>query len=506
MKLFAIGVGGSGAKCLEAAIHLHTMGLLDQEGSPPTELGVLFVEPDRQSALLQRAQTALVRSRSLRQALDGVTRHFCHGGSLKDYGVWNPVESVAGQGALTMEQIYTKQTLQYRSPELGGLMDCLFTQEEQKLDLREGFRGRPPIGSALMSAVALDDSIHAKTWGRFLGDVRQAAKGGEDVCVHMFGSVFGGTGASGVPTLGQLLRNWLKKEEIQRAPLNATLLLPYFNFKDHGTRDTGLHAEASNFQLNTGAALEYLSQENGAPTFDQVYLLGSDAKVAYDFSIGGTSQANGAHLVELLAALGLRDSLGQTERQAERQDVAACTLNRHNQGGVNWSDLPDSAIIQRGLVRGTKLAIVWRNNVSLDLEAADGQSLKRFSVGAPWARRFYNSSSEEATTLSSRKDKDTRLAANLWAESLLAWLKQICSSTGSALEQKLLNPAKLDVRQTHLENLADLVYGSDNGPARKWETDVEDLKIQLDNRRVPGFNPKGTAGLLDTLWELCDQP
>lgn len=500
MKLFAIGVGGSGAKCLEAAIHLHTMGLLDREGSSPTELGVLSVEPDRQSALLQRAQTALARTQSLRQALDGVTQHFCHGGELKDYGVWNPVESVAGQGALTMAQIYTKQTLQHKSPALGGLMDCLFTQEEQKLDLREGFRGRPPIGSALMSAMALEDPIHAKTWGPFLGDVRQAAKGGEDVCIHMFGSMFGGTGASGVPTVGQLLRNWLKEEGIRRVPLNASLLLPYFNFKDHGSKNTGLHAEASNFQLNTGAALQYLSQ-NGAQDFDQVYLLGSDAKVAYDFSIGGTSQANGAHLVELLAALGLRDSLGKTE-----QDVAAYTLTRHHQGSVSWRDLPDSAVTQRALVRGARLAMVWRNNISLDLAAADGQSLKRFSIGAPWATHFYTSSSEEANTLGSRKDKDAKRAADQWAEALLTWLKQLCSSTGGALEQNLLNPAKLEVRQKHLESLADLVCGSDRATAGKRAADVEDLKVRLDNRRAPGFNPNGTAGLLDTLWELCDQP
>ena len=497
MKLFVIGVGGSGAKCLEAAIHLHTMGLLDHKGSSSPMLGVLFVEPDRQSALLQRAQTTLARTRSLRKALDGVTRHFCHGGELKNYGVWNPVESVAGQGALTMAQIYTKQTLQHKSPALGGLMDCLFTQEEQKLDLREGFRGRPPIGSALMSAIALDDPIHAKTWGRFLGDVRQAAKGGEDVRIHMFGSVFGGTGASGVPTVGQLLRNWLKKEKIQKAQLNASLLLPYFDFKDHGTEDTGLHAEASNFQLNTGAALQYLSR-NGSKDFDQVYLLGSDAKVAYDFSIGGTSQANGAHLVELLAALGLRDSLDDKETG---QDVAAYTLSRHNEGSVSWDDLPDSAVTQRVLVRAARLAAVWRNNISLDLEAADGQSLKRFSVGAPWATRFYNSNSEEASTLGSRQDKDARLAANQWAESLLAWLKQLCSSTGGALEQKLLNPAKLDVRQAHLESLAGLVCGSDSAADH-----VENLKIKLDSRRTPGFNPKGAASLVDTLWELCDQP
>jgi len=497
MKLFAIGVGGSGAKCLEATIHLHTIGLLDREGSPPTELGVLFVEPDRQSALLQRARTALIRTQSLRKALDGVTQRFCHGGGLTDYGVWNPVESVAGQGSLTMAQIYTKQTLAHTSPALGGLMDCLFTQEEQKLDLREGFRGRPPIGSALMSAIELEDH---QTWVRFLGDVRQAAKGGQDVYIHMFGSVFGGTGASGVPTVGRLLRNWLKEEQIQSTALNASLLLPYFHFKSHGAEDTGLHAEASNFHLNTSAALQYLSQDGASP-FDRVYLLGSDAKVAYDFSIGGTSQANGAHLVELLATLGPQHSFGKTE-----QDAAAYTLSRDSQGSVNWNDLPDSASTQSALSRGARLAVVWRNNIALDLEAADGQSLRSFSVGAPWATRFYNSSGEEVKTLGSRNDKDVRFAANQWAETLLTWLRQLCSSTGGALEQKLLDPAKLAVQQRHLASLDGLVYDSDRATTGKRATDVEDLKIKLDDRRARGFNPQGTGGLLDTLWELCNQP
>ena len=504
MKLFAIGVGGSGAKCLEAVIHLHTMGLFDQEGSSPTELGVLFVEPDRQSALLQRARIALVRTQSLRKALDSMTHSFCRNGisGLKDYGVWNPVESMASQGALTMTQIYTKQTLQHSSQALGGLMDCLFAQDEQQLDLREGFRGRPPIGSALMSAIALDDSAHAKTWGRFLGDVRQAAKGGEDVRIHMFGSVFGGTGASGVPSLGRLLRNWLKEEGIKKAPLNASLLLPYFNFKDHGTEDTGLHAESSNFQLNTGAALEYLSR-NGARDFDQVYLLGSDAKVAYDFSIGGTSQHNDAHLVELLAALGLRDSLG---REGQEQDVAAYTLSRYKQDHVAWNDLPNSPFTQRTLGRGARLAVVWRNNISLDLQAADGQSLKRFSIGAPWATRFYDSSGDEARTLDSREDKGSRLAADQWAESLLTWLKQLCSSASGSLEQRLLDPTKLEARQTHIESLDDLIHDNDTAAARKRAASVESLKIQLDRRRSRKPTAKGTAGLLDTLWELCDQP
>ncbi|SAY38938.1 tubulin-like doman-containing protein, partial [Candidatus Synechococcus spongiarum] len=215
--------------------------------------------------------------------------------------------------------------------------------------------------------------------------MRQAAKGGDEVYIHMFGSVFGGTGASGVPTVGRLLRNWLKDEEIKSVRLNASLLLPYFDFKGHASKNTGLHSEASNFQLNTGAALQYLSH-NGAQDFDRVYLLGSNAKVAYNFSIGGISQNNGAHLVELLAALGLRDSIGKTKQV---QDVAAYTLSRNDKASVNWSDLPDSAVTKRALVRGARLAMVWRYNISLDLAAADGQPLKRFSVGAPWATHFY---------------------------------------------------------------------------------------------------------------------
>ena len=480
MKLFAIGVGGSGVKCLEAVIHLHILGLFDREGSPPTELGVLFVEPDRQSALLQRVQRTLKCTQDLRKILEGQAKNFCRG-EITDYGVWNPVESMADQGALTMDRLFAKQTLQRSEPVLGDLLNCLFTDDEQQQDLKEGFRGRPPIGSALMSAMDLKED---KTWGDFLEAVQRAARGGQDVRIHMFGSVFGGTGASGVPTVGRLLREWLRKEKLQTVALSASLLLPYFQFKDDGTDNTGLYAEASNFQLNTSAALQHLAR-NDNRDFDQAYVLGSDATVAYDFSIGGSSQANGAHIVELLAALGLLDSLDRDKGES----AAAYTLSRDSQGKVDWDDLPASKFTQGVLTRGAMTAVAWRNNISLDLNDADGQPPQRFYVGAPWAQRFYDSSTggAEARTLNSRKDKETRLAADRWAEALLIWLQQLCSSTGDSLEQKLLKPSDLERHD------------------RALTRDVEDLKIALDNRRARGFNTQGAAGLLDTLWTLCRQ-
>ena len=56
--IFAIGVGGTGAKCIEALVHLHGCGLLTDQDGNPARLGVFLVEPDQQSALLVRAQTA----------------------------------------------------------------------------------------------------------------------------------------------------------------------------------------------------------------------------------------------------------------------------------------------------------------------------------------------------------------------------------------------------------------------------------------------------------------
>ena len=491
MKLFAIGVGGSGAKCLEAVIHLHTMGLFDQKELSP-KLGVLFVEPDHQSALLERARTALSHTKSLREVLEVMDRSsFCQGGTskLKDYGIWNPVESMASQETLNMAQVYTKTTLQDNSPALGKLMDCLFTQEEQEQDLSVGFRGRPPIGSTLMTSMPLKD--HRKTWGDLLMDVRQAASMGEKVFIHMFGSVFGGTGASGVPALGRSLRNWLNHKSIQEeVTLSASLLVPYFDFSGHGTEDTGLHAKSRNFQHNTIAALRYLSQ-SGAEDFDQVYLLGSSMKVAYDFSVGGTSQKNAAHLVELVAALGLEDSITRRKEPG----VAAYTLTGQRKPTcVTWDDLPGGGSTQKVLSQGFKLAVVWRNNISLDLRDADVQSPKRFYVGAPWATHFYDSRSLE--------DQKSRRVADEWSESLMTWLKQLCSNTGE-FEQRLLDHTKLKALETHIESFDALVHDNDSTLTRQWKRkhSVQYLKDQLDkacSQKPPA--DKGTASLLDTLW------
>ena len=230
--------------------------------------------------------------------------------------------------------------LRTQAPGVAALFDCLFPPEEQSADLEVGFRGRPPIGSAVMSRISLDKEAQVGQWQQMLSDIQTAAGSGEPPVIHLFGSVFGGTGASGVPTLGQLLKNWLKRQGLTSIQVQASLLLPYFDFEGMADDDTGVHAESRNFQLNTDAALQYL-RTSGRACFDRVYLVGSDIKARYGFSIGGTSQSNAAHLVELLAALGVRHPGGPSGGYAH-------VLSRSEQQSVSWEDLPDDEEVGEG--------------------------------------------------------------------------------------------------------------------------------------------------------------
>jgi hypothetical protein len=54
MSDYVISIGGSGAKCVEAILHMSAAGLM-----PEGELNVIFVDPDISNGNLQRAQNIL---------------------------------------------------------------------------------------------------------------------------------------------------------------------------------------------------------------------------------------------------------------------------------------------------------------------------------------------------------------------------------------------------------------------------------------------------------------
>lgn len=497
MQLFAIGVGGSGAKCLEALTHLHACGLLRDTNGNPVRLGTFLVEPDQQSTLLTRAETAIERYRKMQALLSKKTSVFARG-EIRHYGTWSPLNSASG--AIRLDQIFARPILRTQAAGLSSLFDCLFPPEEQSADLGVGFRGRPPIGAAVMSRVSLVSEAQTGQWQQMLGDVKTATGGGETTIIHLFGSVFGGTGAAGVPTLGQMLKNWLVDEKLHSVRVHASLLLPYFDFEGQGEEDTGVHAEARNFQLNTDAALQHLCAR-GQSCFDHVYLIGSDIKARYGFSIGGRTQENAAHLVELLAALGARHGLNPAAEKGYSYMLSRAALNQ-----ISWNDIPDNEVVGMGLARGARFAVAWLNNFSLELERAQTMSMSTFLSGAPWARHFFqpngrdNESQGGRPSIRNTDELNLKVTIDAYSETLLQWLYQLSANTGSGFTQDLFSPDLLRRTSSHDNQLAMVVRGSAR-PTRDAQADtVEAIKVQMDALSLQQIKTRGVAGLVDILW------
>lgn len=500
MNVFAIGIGGTGAKCIEALVHLHAAGLITDSDEKKVRLGTFLVEPDQQSTLLARTEIAIDRYSKVRDLIGNATEGFA-ASEIDHYGSWSPLAGATP--GISLDQVFSKPVLRTKASGLAALFDCLYPPEEQKAELDVGFRGRPPIGSAVMSRISLDEAAKSGAWKRFLGDIQTASGSGDPPIIHLFGSVFGGTGASGGPTLGGVLKSWLQQQGLTKVKVHASLLLPYFDFYGQGDQGTGVHAEARNFQLNTDAALQYLAI-NGKACFDQVYLVGSDIKARYNFSIGGRSQDNDAHIIELLATLGVRHGC----RNLGGRDYAYI-LSRSKEDQISWEDLPDNAVIGTGLARAARFAVSWRRNYSLEIDAAQNTTVKIFASGAPWIRNYF-SMSEEFTnknegrpSIRAQEQLALKQAIDGYSATLIQWLRQFSSNTGLGFNQELFGEDQLNNQENYSNELHGLVRGSAKPKLAEHHDTVDRIKVLMDQLPEREIKFKGVAGLTDSLWKMC---
>lgn len=502
MNVFAIGIGGTGAKCVEALLHLHAAGLITDQAGKNVRLGTFLVEPDQQSTLLARTEIAIDRYLKLREQLRNATEGYAVS-EIDHYGSWSPL--FGATPGVSLDQVFSKPVLRNEASGLAALFDCLYPPEEQKAELDVGFRGRPPIGSAVMSRISLDKASESGAWKKLLSDIQTASGSGDPPIIHLFGSVFGGTGASGVPTLGGMLKTWLQQQGLSRVRVHASLLLPYFDFDGQGDQGTGVHAEARNFQLNTDAALQYLAN-NGKSCFDQVYLVGSDIKARYDFSIGGRSQDNDAHIIELLATLGVRHACGTPAAKDY-----AYVLSRSKEDRISWTDIPDNGVVGTALARAARFAVSWRRNYSLEVDAAQNTPMKTFASGAPWVRNYFSvtdestSRSEGRPSIRAQDQLALKQAIDGYSATLLQWLRQFSSNTGLGFGQELFGEEQLTSDETFANQLHSVVRGSAKPTLADRADTIDRIKILMDELPESEIKFRGMAGLTDSLWKLCIQ-
>ena len=221
MGCHLIGIGGTGAKTIEA------LTLLCAAGRGPQALSVIFLDPDTANGNIERSREAFEAYRSCRTPDNGAT--WGDAGllstALSGGEVVTPFENDV---APTLSGWLKYDALQQQRPEMADLIDVLYTEEEKETPLEKGFRGHPSIGSAVMAGqVTFQQTIQFQ---QLQAAVEQDVGNGETATIVLVGSIFGGTGAAGFPTVARMLREEFADHAGGMVQLGGVLVLPYFSF------------------------------------------------------------------------------------------------------------------------------------------------------------------------------------------------------------------------------------------------------------------------------------
>jgi hypothetical protein len=332
-KNYLIGIGGTGARVIEAAVHLCAAGY------GPDELSVFLVDPDAGNGNLTRTKnllTSYIKCRENVQKADA-TRLF--GTAIRippdEKGlVW---EIFTERGA-TLSNFINYKNMAQTKPELAELASVLFTEAELNTELNEGFRGHPSIGAVVMSNPPTQSYPF-----KMLFDDLDANKKPNDIRVFLVGSVFGGTGAAGFPTLGSkkiMKYNQAARigENLSQILLGGALVLPYFSFENpEADRGEKMFVTTQDFPIATKAALQYYNEKDLG--FDQIYFLGDSlAQKVGKFGVGAKNQENLPHYIEVASALAAFDFYEQPEIRQEPEKMLFTAVRDAEK--LRWADLP----------------------------------------------------------------------------------------------------------------------------------------------------------------------
>lgn len=171
-----------------------------------------------------------------------------------------------------------------------NLLDTLYDNSdnlstELNLDMTVGFKGNPNIGSVVFHK--LKERIEFENFKTAFNPDTQDK-------VVIIGSLFGGTGASGVPELVQAIR-----AEKNNAKIATILVVPYFA----PARKQGGVINAHRFDAKTKAALSYYKDSKLLDKISSVYYVGDPYPTVVPYSEGGKLQKNNANIVELIASI-----------------------------------------------------------------------------------------------------------------------------------------------------------------------------------------------------------
>jgi hypothetical protein len=496
-KNYLIGIGGTGARVVEAVVHCCAAGL------GPDELTVFLVDPDEGNGNLSRTKSLVTQYQASRRAY---TQRSGDHVPLFRTRLRTPetlVWSIFDEKNSTLSRFVNLDNLRENAEDrpLADFISVLFTREELDTELNEGFRGHPSIGAVVMAS---PDPQH-EPWKTFWDDVA-ACQAPHEARVFLVGSIFGGTGAAGVPTFGarEMIKanpSALVDDGTSKVLLGGALVLPYFTFESPEAPPTSadgapeMYVTPADFPIATQAALQFYNEKDLG--FDQMYLLGDSlAQRVGRFSHGNQGQENRPHYIVLVSALAAFDFFGQPEVPpgSEPEYFYACRDGRP----VDWAGLPGTrdagrlaqhqAEVKLALCAMTAFAYVMATEGAAVLDTPHDQ------VKDAWYRRNFSFNPRRPEDAGLDPRQHTQRAAietvERFGEQFLHWIAALDEDSGDA--------RLVDRRRLFADSASD--SGEEEGEARLLPPREHLAAIGefvKGTRRAPDF-----AAFLDTLRDV----
>lgn len=475
MACYVILIGGTGHRVGKGILQLAAAGCV-----PAGELKIMCIDSDGGNQDFALFKRQFEQYQKLDRKNVFTTKVTTKNNALDEL-CWSPLEKTG-----SMRDILSKS---FMSPDSGAkLLDFLYTDFEQQKTLTEGFYGHTSIGSLFMANQIMDNQTSlTPDWEAFLTGISDGDK------VFIVGSAFGGTGASGVPTIAQILKNYRNGLDIA-----ALLVMPYFkfNYQDDGIIDF------TTFTTKTKAAMSFYDKQNFDQKLKTLYVIGEDVDLfmTVNYSEGGQSQANNPNPIELCAATALIDFLADAgdipfsvrlmTRDTEGQKLLV-SQNMLNLAGRSGSFMRLAAFM--------KLCVMYTKYYY--------HHLKSGKANGAWIDKYKGISSEEAEDLYNycmnfidwikfmhyKTDENGRLVNGL-VENVR--LFRFGADYFSLYNGMPISAGLLGEKLGELDGVAGLVYGENNG---KKGSEI----ISLLNSEEPADADSPISRFYRTLLKIC---
>lgn len=312
MNIFnVIAIGGTGMRCAECVVQLCAMGMFDD-----TEINLLALDTDYKNGNFKRLKNLIDNYKRLTADRDGVASDTLFSAKI-NYYTFSP-DYPAGTDYDTVAHYTDAEATTHDEDGVkwqeSDLVDLFLTPEMRKMDLQHGYRAQTQMGSMLMYHAIIEEAYKNKNKGSDLVRFVEHLMTNPGSIVFMFGSVFGGTGASSIPILPHALQEAAKiiskegqGDVLSKNLFGTVMLTNYFSFNTPSTKDQ-VYATSDKFALNSQAALSFYNEdETVKSTYKRLYMIGREkprnvSRKDAESVTGGDAQRNPEDYIELAAA------------------------------------------------------------------------------------------------------------------------------------------------------------------------------------------------------------